>query len=190
MQSLPKSSLSAEERRKLLQFARQAVTSAVALSSFLSTSDDPIFSRVCGVFVTVHITGKLRGCIGVVEAAETLRESIAHCALGAALHDSRFPPVRPEELDRLEIEISLLSPPAPIQPDDIVLGEHGLIIVKERHRGLLLPQVATEHQLTREDFLAETCRKAGLPRDDWKSGSVQILGFTCEVFSDHGDAAN
>lgn len=190
MPSLPESSLSPEERRSLLQFARQTVTSAVTRSDVPTAPDDPIFSRVCGVFVTVHISGKLRGCIGVVEAAETLRESIAHCASGAALHDPRFPPVRPEDLGRLEIEISLLSPPVPIQPHDIVLGEHGLIIAKERQRGLLLPQVATEHRLTREDFLAETCRKAGLPRDAWKSGSVQILGFTCEVFSDDGDVAN
>ena len=189
MPSLPESSLSPEDRRKLLQFARQTVTSAVTRSGVPAAPDDSIFSRVCGVFVTVHIGGRLRGCIGVVEAAETLRESIAHCASSAALRDPRFPPVRPEELDRLEIEISLLSPHAPIQPDDIVLGEHGLIIVKERQRGLLLPQVATEHQLTREDFLAETCRKAGLPRDAWKSSAVQILGFTCEVFSEHGDTA-
>ena len=188
MQSLPDSSLSSVECRKLLQFARQSVESAITPSDYLSAPDDPISARICGVFVTIHVGGKLRGCIGVVETEEPLRESIAHCAVGAALHDPRFPPVRPEELDRLEIEISLLSRPAPIQPADIVLGKHGLIIVKDHQRGLLLPQVATEHRLDREDFLAETCRKAGLPRDAWKSGSVQILGFTCEVFSDRADA--
>ncbi len=159
MQSLPESPLSAEERRKLLQFTRQVVKNAVMCSGFLPAPDDTIFSRACGVFVTVHVAGKLRGCIGVVEAGEPLREGIAHCAAGAALHDPRFPPIRPEELDFVEIEISLLSPPVPIQPDEIVVGQHGLLVVKERQRGLLLPQVAIEHRLSREDFLAETCHE-------------------------------
>ena len=188
MPSLPEPLLSADERSKLLQFARQAVTGAVSRSGFVSPPGERALSRVCGVFVTVRVAGKLRGCIGVVEATEPLRESIAHCAAAAALHDPRFPPVRPEELDRIGIEISLLSPPEPILPTDIVLGRHGLVVARERQRGLLLPQVATEHQLSREDFLAETCRKAGLPPDAWKSGSAQILGFTCEVFSDHTEA--
>jgi AmmeMemoRadiSam system protein A len=187
MQSLPEPSTSVEERHKLLQFARESVQSAVTGSAFIPAPKDELFSRICGAFVTLHVNGKLRGCIGVVEASEPLRESISHCAAGAALHDPRFPPIRAEELNRLEIEISLLSQPAPIQPDQIVLGRHGLIVASERKRGLLLPQVATEHRLDRETFLAETCKKAGLPRDAWKSDSVEILGFTCEVFSDYAE---
>ncbi|MBS1840779.1 MAG: AmmeMemoRadiSam system protein A [Acidobacteria bacterium] len=189
MPSPPDFSPSPEERRALLQYARHVVESAVRHSSFSAVSEDPIFSAVRGVFVTIHAKNKLRGCIGVVEAAEPLRSSIAHCATGAALHDPRFLPVRPEELEHLEIEISLLSPPTPIQPADIALGKHGLIVVSDRRRGLLLPQVAAEHQLDREEFLAETCHKAGLPRDAWKSSAVQILGFTCEVFSDRVEAS-
>jgi len=185
MQSPFEHSLSSEERHKLLQFARESVQSAVTASVFKPAPKDEILSRVCGVFVTLHISRKLRGCIGVVDASEPLRKSISHCAASPALQDPRFPPIRPEELARLEIEISLLSPPAPVRPDQIVLGRHGLIIVSERKRGLLLPQVATEYRLDRETFLAETCKKAGLPRDAWKSEAVEILGFTCEVFSDH-----
>ena len=187
MQSLSEPATSAEERHKLLHFARESAQSAITGSVFKPAPKDEIFSLVCGVFVTLHISGKLRGCIGVVEASEPLRESISHCAASAALHDPRFPPIRPEELNRLEVEISLLSPPAPIRPDQIVLGRHGLIYASERRRGLLLPQVATEHRLDRETFLAETCKKAGLPRDAWKSEIVEILSFTCEVFSDHAE---
>ena len=188
MQSLPESALSAEDRRALLEFARQCVRAAVTHAPTPVVPLTDVLDRKCGVFVTLHVQGKLRGCIGVIEADEPLRASTAHCAASAALHDPRFSPVRAEELSDLEIEISLLSPPAPIHPDEIEIGRHGLIIAKDRHRGLLLPQVAVEHSLNREEFLAETCRKAGLPRDAWKFGPLQIWGFTCEVFSDHTES--
>src|SRR5262249_36576655 len=183
------SALSGEERCALLQFARQSVRSAVMRSASNTLPQEDILGRASGVFVTLFVHGKLRGCIGVVEAEEPLGKSIAHCAAGAALHDSRFSPIRPEELDHLQIEISLLSQPVPIRPEDIEIGHHGLLVVGDRHRGLLLPQVAPEHHLDRESFLAETCRKANLPRDAWKSGSVEIFGFTCEVFSDQTPSA-
>ncbi len=188
MPSLPEFALSEEDRRALLEFARQSVQSAVAGSKAPAPPLTLVFARVCGVFVTLHVRGKLRGCIGVIEAQESLRESIAHCAASAALHDPRFSPVRAEELPHLQIEISLLSPLAPIRPEEIEIGRHGLLVVRDRHRGLLLPQVAVEHSLDREAFLAETCRKAGLPRDAWKSDPLQILGFTCEVFSDRSES--
>lgn len=189
MPSLPDSVLSEEDRLALLQFARQSVRNAVTRSAIVShVSHEGIFARICRVFVTLYVRGKLRGCIGVVEAHETLGESVAHCAAGAALHDPRFSPVRAEELDHLQIEISLLSQPVPIRPEEIELGRHGLLVVKDRQRGLLLPQVALEHHLDRESFLAETCRKASLPRDAWKSGSVEVFGFTCEVFSDRAES--
>lgn len=189
MPSLPDFVFSEEERRALLQFARQSVINAVTRSPRSNEAPrEGVFARTCGVFITLYVRGKLRGCIGVVEAQERLGESVAHCAAGAALHDPRFPPIRAEELEYLHIEISLLSEPAPIRPEEIELGRHGLLVVKDRNRGLLLPQVATEHHLDRESFLAETCRKASLPRDAWKDGSAEIFGFTCEVFSDHAES--
>ncbi len=187
MLSLPEFVLPEEDRRALLEFARQSVQSAVTSNAAPAPPLGPVFARVCGVFVTLHVQGNLRGCIGVIEAQEPLGASISHCAASAALQDPRFSPVRAEELSHLEIEISLLSPPTPIRPEEIEIGRHGLLIVKERHRGLLLPQVAVEHSLEREAFLAETCRKAGLPRDAWKSEPLQVFGFTCEVFSDHSE---
>lgn len=189
MPSLPESALPKEDRVALLQFARQCVQASVTRASNPVAPLNPVFDRRCGVFVTLHVRGKLRGCIGVIEAEESLRASIPHCAASAALHDPRFSPVRTEELPDLQIEISLLSSPAPIHHDEIEIGRHGLIVAKDRHRGLLLPQVAVEHSLDRTSFLEETCRKAGLPRDAWKSGPMQILAFTCEVFSDQAESS-
>jgi AmmeMemoRadiSam system protein A len=176
---------SEEDRRSLLQWARRAIVEAVYGSQL--PSDIPqhgIFGERHGVFVTLHVRGRLRGCIGVIEREQPLGESIVRCAAGAALRDPRFAPLRQEELHELEIEISLLSPPAPIRPEEIEIGRHGLLIVFEAQRGLLLPQVATEHRLNREQFLEEACRKAGLPRHAWSQDEVRIFGFTCEVFSE------
>jgi len=92
--------------------------------------------------------------------------------------------MRAEQLGDLAIEISLLSPPALISPEAIKIGRHGLLIVLHAQKGLLLPQVAIEHRLTREQFLEETCRKAGLQRESWRDPEVRLFGFTCEVFSE------
>lgn len=178
------SSLSESERNALLQLARRAVVEAVTHGQLLQ--DIPsggVFSQQRGVFVTLHVAGRLRGCIGVVEPSEALGDAIVRSAVSAAQQDPRFSPVRPAELSHLQIEISLLSLPAPLRPQEIQLGTHGLLVIQERQRGLLLPQVAVEHHLTPEQFLAETCRKAGLPADAWRSPETQVLGFTCEVFS-------
>lgn len=176
---------SEEDRPALLQWARTAVVEAVSRERL--PADIPqhgIFLEKRGVFVTLHVRGRLRGCIGVVETEETLGESIMRCAAGAALRDPRFSPLQTQELGELHIEISLMSAPVPIRPEEIEVGRHGLIIVSGASRGLLLPQVATEHRLDRQQFLEETCRKAGLHPEAWDQEGVQILGFTCEIFSE------
>ncbi len=89
--------------------------------------------------------------------------------------------MQPEELPGLEIEISLLSPLERIQPEAIEIGKHGLLVEQGIRRGLLLPQVAVEHHLDREQFLKETCRKAGLSWDAWKAADTLIYAFTCEL---------
>jgi AMMECR1 domain-containing protein len=88
------------------------------------------------------------------------------------------------QLEEMSIEISLLSSLDPILPEAIETGRHGLLVVNHAQRGLLLPKVATEHGLTCEQFIEETCRKAGLPRQAWKDPETRLFGFTCEVFSD------
>jgi uncharacterized protein (TIGR00296 family) len=124
-----------------------------------------------------------------VETNKSLAETVARCAVSAAREDDRFDPVQSEEVMQLEIEISVLSPPKPITPNEIVVGTHGLIVECGPFRGLLLPQVATERKWNAEKFLSETCVKAGLPSDAWKSGETQIFGFTAEVFSEHEAAS-
>ena len=173
------------EDRALLALARKAVTEAVVHNRI--PEDIPkegILAERRGVFVTLHVRGSLRGCIGVIEGSAVLGENIVRSAISAAMQDPRFSPVRIEELSQLEIEISVLSPLFPIQAANVEIGKHGLMIIFEGHRGLLLPQVATEHGLNREQFLEETCRKAGLPRDAWRNAEATLLGFTCEIYSE------
>lgn len=185
MLSPPEHQFSAEDRRALLALARAAIVSVLTDSPLHRNGPDPAcFSLRRGVFVTLEVHGKLHGCIGVIEPRDPLRESVVHCAQSAALHDPRFPPLRKAELPALQIEISVLSPLSPIDPNDVEIGKHGLVVATEDRRGLLLPQVSTEHHLSREEFLEETCRKAGLPRDAWRDPQTEIFSFTCEIFQE------
>jgi len=178
-------SLSEAESRTALQLARNAVVEAVSHRKLPDQITlNGVFAERRGVFVTLHVRGRLQGCIGVVEPEEPLGAAIVRCAASAALEDPRFTPMRAEQLADLAIEISLLSPPALISPEAIKIGRHGLLIVLHAQKGLLLPQVAIEHRLTREQFLEETCRKAGLQRESWRDPEVRLFGFTCEVFSE------
>jgi AmmeMemoRadiSam system protein A len=177
--------LSEVDGQNLLVLARKAIVEAVSRRELPETiPKEGIFGERRGVFVTLHVRGELRGCIGTTEGDEPLGEATVRCAVSAALHDPRFPALRSEELEGLHIEISVLSPLTPMRPEEIEIGRHGLVVSDENHRGLLLPQVAPEHGLNREQFLAETCRKARLPQDAWRWPSTRIQGFTCEVFSD------
>jgi AmmeMemoRadiSam system protein A len=179
--------LSESERRSLLELARRAIAEAVSLEKPAGNlPQSGVFAEKRGVFVTIHARGRLRGCIGVVEAIEPLGEAIQRCAASAAFEDPRFSPIRAEEIEDLQIEISLLSKPEPIHPESIEIGKHGLLISQGSKRGLLLPQVAVEHKLGREQFLEETSRKAGLGVKAWQEPETQILGFVCEVFSEGG----
>jgi uncharacterized protein len=136
-----------------------------------------------GAFVTLHEDGQLRGCIGIISAVRPLDETVREMAAAAALDDTRFPPVSEDEFERLQIEISVLSPMFEIAPEDVVVGLHGLMISHGARRGLLLPQVPVEWGWDRESFLAHTCRKAGLPLDQWRRGA-RIEAFTAEVFGE------
>ena len=177
-------SLSDSDRLSLLNLARQAVIEAVSRGQILAEiPSDGVFSQQRGVFVSLHAGKRLRGCIGVVEP-KPLGDSVVRCAASAALQDPRFPAVRPDELGDLQIEISLLSALIPICPEQIQIGSHGLLITRERQRGVLLPQVAIEHHFSAEQFLAETCRKAQLPTDAWREQGTNVFAFTCDFFSD------
>lgn len=173
------------ERAEILRLARRSVEEAVLHGRLLTSyPETEIFRRRCGVFVTLHVSGKLRGCIGVIDPEEELGKSVIQTAMGAALEDPRFVRIQPEELGLMKVEVSLLSELRATTAEEIIVGRDGLLIGRGRRRGLLLPQVATEHHLDRVRFLEEACLKAGLPRDAWKEADTSIQRFTCEVFSE------
>ncbi|MFZ0878288.1 MAG: AmmeMemoRadiSam system protein A [Candidatus Acidiferrales bacterium] len=177
--------LGSDDRRTLLEIARRAVTLAIQKRERLRVDIPPgILSEPAGAFVTLQRHKRLRGCIGRLAPSEPLAQVVADSAMSAALEDPRFEPLRPEELADVEIEISVLSKFAPIAREEVQPGTHGLVIQRGNLRGLLLPQVASEYNWSRERFLEETCVKAGLPRDAWRDGATQISGFTAEVFSE------
>ncbi len=136
-----------------------------------------------GAFVTIHKHGQLRGCIGLIEAYKPLWETVRDMAIQSAFHDPRFSPLRPQEFDDIEIEISVLTPLEPMKSvEDIEIGRHGLLIRQGFQSGLLLPQVATEHGLDPITFLSWTCRKAGLPENAWKQKDTEIYLFSADIF--------
>ena len=178
-------SLSETDRRVALQLARAAVVEAISHRKLPDAIPrEGIFAERHSVFVTLHVRQRLQGCIGVIEPHKPLGEAIVRCAADAATEDPRFAPMRADQLGELGIEISLLSPIEPIAPESIEIGRHGLLVRLRSQRGLLLPQVAVEHRMTREQFLEETCRKAGLPREAWRDPEARVFAFTCEVLSE------
>jgi AmmeMemoRadiSam system protein A len=179
------SPLSESDKQALLALARHAVETAVRENRLpAEIPSQGIFAPRSSVFVTLRGRGRLRGCIGVIEPREPLGESIVHCAVSAAREDPRFPALQPGELADLHLEISLLTHPHRVISDEFELGRHGLLIQQGTRRGLLLPQVATEHGFSRERFLEETCRKAGLDAGAWKAPETEIYAFTCEIIAE------
>lgn len=176
--------LTPDQRQFLLDLARRAITAAVTRQPVtFPPAADAALRQPLGAFVTLTQQGALRGCIGYIEALLPLDETIVHGGAAAALQDPRFPPVTFRELADLHIEISVLSPLAPIAPEEVVVGTHGLVVEQGRARGLLLPQVPVEWGWDRLEFLAHTCRKAGLHADAWRNGA-KLFGFTAEVFGE------
>lgn len=178
--------LNQQEKVYLLELARKTIQNLVEKGDFPETK--PISEKVqqnFGVFVTLNKNGHLRGCIGFIEGVKPLYKVIMEMAKSAAFNDPRFPPVKAEEVSSLEIEISVLSPLKKIKDvKEIEVGKHGIIIQRGFYRGLLLPQVATEWGWNREEFLAQTCHKAGLPTDAWKDPDTEIQIFSAEIFSE------
>ena len=179
------SRLSPDDGRKLVALAHTAVAAAVRDEPPPPIPDDAFFNDRRGVFVTVHVHGQLRGCIGYPLPIKPLAEAIIDLAASAALRDQRFEPVAPEELADLDVEVSALTVPHAIAGvSEIEVGRHGLIVGRGHSRGLLLPQVATEYGWEVETFLEHTCMKAGLPRDAWKQPGTDIEAFEAQVFGD------
>ena len=177
---------SPEERAMLLQLAHREISSVFDGQRLDLTPPTEHLAETRGAFTTLHLNGKLRGCIGYVIPTQSLYRTVAETAQAAAFDDPRFSAVTADEAANLAIEISVLSPLVPIRPEDVVVGKHGLVIRKGSRRGLLLPQVPMEWGWDRETFLAQTCKKAGLPLDAWQH-EIELQAFTAEVFGEfHG----
>ncbi len=178
--------LSEAARKELLALARTSLEGYFATGKMPKyTPLNPDLQEYSGAFVSLHRGDELRGCIGMIIAEQELYRVVQHCALSAALEDSRFVPVTADELPALTIEISVLTPMQRVEDANTVeVGRHGLYITRGMHRGLLLPQVATEYRWDRETFLAQTCRKAGLHSTAWHEPGTAIHSFEAQVFSE------
>jgi AmmeMemoRadiSam system protein A len=171
-----------EMQRQLLAIARDALQARVRRTSAPDIGTQSGIPVKHGAFVTIFCKGELRGCLGRVISDMPLPELIGHLAREVADSDPRFDPVQPGELSDISLEVSVLTPERAIASiDEIEVGRHGLIVEKGSHRGLLLPQVPTEHEWNRETFLAQTCLKAGLPADAWRHGARMFV-FEAQVF--------
>lgn len=178
--------LSTEQRQTLLKLARGTI------AQYLKDGTRPalppaegVLAEVCGAFVTLHKRGRLRGCIGNLIGQGPLIETIQEMAIAAATQDPRFSRVRPEELAEIDLEISVLSPLKQVKDvSEIQVGTHGILMRRGMSQGVLLPQVATEWKWDREEFLANTCEKAGLPPDAWQDPRTVIEIFSAEVFGE------
>ena len=171
------------EREILLQLAHRAIEARLRDINIDVTAPTAHLAEERGAFTTLHLHGQLRGCIGYVLPVAPLYRTIAETAAAAAFEDPRFEPVSEAEASLLKAEISVMSKLFPIQPDEVEIGKHGLLVSLDRRRGLLLPQVPIEHNWDRETFLNETCRKAWLPLDAWRTGA-ELYGFTAEIFAE------
>jgi AmmeMemoRadiSam system protein A len=179
------SSLGNREKQLLLALARRALISAVRNRESLNDlPNDETLQRPGGAFVTLHLRGRLRGCVGQLASKDTLAEVVAHCSKSAALEDPRFEEVSTAELPGIEIELSVLSVPVDVELEQIQPGKHGLIVSSGRKRGVLLPQVAEQFHWNARQFLEETCVKADLAPDAWKDPATRVQAFTAEVFSE------
>ncbi|HEU5250625.1 MAG TPA: AmmeMemoRadiSam system protein A [Thermoanaerobaculia bacterium] len=180
-------SLSVETRRQLLELARGTLAAYFRGEPppRLGSDRAETFGQARALFVTLRRGGQLRGCIGTLAPEGDLARTVPRFALRAAFEDPRFPGLTPEELPECTIEISVLTPPLPVEsPEEIVVGRDGLIIEFRGRRGLLLPQVATEWGFDRVTFLAEVSRKAGLPPDAWRLPDARLWSFQAEVFAE------
>lgn len=176
--------ISEADRKALLELARKTVMAAAAGEPLPPVPDGGIFQAEGGAFVTLKKKGSLRGCIGHFTGTGSIGRTVMDMAASAAVRDPRFPPVRPGEVDDMDIEISILSPMEPAAPEDVIPGIHGLYVRHGLRSGTLLPQVAEEEGWDRETFLAHTCLKAGLPQESWKREDVQLYTYTAEVFGE------
>lgn len=178
--------LNAKEQAILLAIAHKAIESYVRTGqTYNEPREEKTLNRRNGCFVTIKQDDRLRGCIGNFQSELPLFKEVAEMAVASATKDPRFYPMKEEDLDAFQIEISVLSPLHKIEDiAEIEVGKHGIYLEKGYYRGVLLPQVATEHAWDRETFLKQTCLKAGLPTDAWQGEDAAIYIFSAQIFGE------
>lgn len=179
--------LNRDQQIAMLKLARKTIADKLGIHEEIEIPplNDDIFNERCGAFVTLHIKGSLRGCIGYIEGVKSIPATVKDMANASAFNDPRFASLTKEEYGKIDIEISILSPIEKVNDvNGIVVGRDGLIITRGYNRGLLLPQVPVEQGWDRDTFLSHTCYKAGLPADSWKKPDVLIEKFSAQVFSE------
>jgi len=174
---------SKEDGDKLLKLARESIE-----EEFTGKKPDlpegKQFRQLRGVFVTLTKNKELRGCIGFPMPSLPIAEAVYESAKSAAFSDPRFSPVSEKELDKIKIEISILTNPQETRAEEIKIGRDGLIGSYVGYSGLLLPQVAIEHKMSRLEFLEAICQKAGLPKDSWQKPGFKLQRFQAQIFSE------
>jgi len=188
--------LSHEDGNFLLKIAREAIENYLKNRKVIDTPENIplLFREKMGVFVTIHKNGNLRGCIGYPEPIKPLINAVIDSAISAATEDPRFPPMNPDELDQVDLELSVLTPPQRVIVENpaeylerIRVGIDGLIIEQNYRKGLLLPQVPVEWGWDVEEFLVNTCLKAGLQPDCWYNEDVKVYKFQAQIFQESAD---
>ena len=189
--------LTDKEGKFLIQLARKTVTQYLENGKIQKPPKETpqkLFEQ-CGVFVTISSIQNgekaLRGCIGYPYPTSPLVEAVIDSAINAATQDPRFEPITSDELGGVVFEVSVLTPPEPVQVDNpkdyiskIKVGEDGLIIERGYRKGLLLPQVPIEWGWCEEEFLCQCCVKAGLPPDSWLTKDAKISKFKAIIFEE------
>ncbi len=173
--------LSPEALHTLLDLARGTVLASVRGEPLPAIPTGAELREPRGVFVSLHRGGELRGCLGRLEADLPVGEAVRRMAVASARDDPRFPPVSPDELADLDVEISVLSPFRRITPDDVLPGRDGLLVRRGPRMGVLLPQVATERHWDRVTFLRAVCQKAALPTEAWRDAGTELFAFSAQV---------
>ena len=186
------SELTTSDQAFLLRLARHEIAATLKSGARLkrpeSLSSSLFENRGC--FVTLHQNQELRGCIGTIEPEQSLIDNVSHNAVNAAFRDPRFSPVVIDELDAINIEISVLSLPKELtftDGDDLKRqlkpGIHGVILSRDWHRSTFLPQVWEQLPET-ELFLRHLCQKGGMGGDCWKSPQTKVEVYTASYFSE------
>ncbi|MEM4524326.1 MAG: TIGR00296 family protein [Archaeoglobaceae archaeon] len=181
--------LSLKEGEKAVKLARKAIEEYLETRKVIKDRLEGVFSEKRGVFTTLIKHGELRGCIGFPYPIKRLDEAIIESAIAAAVDDPRFEPVRRSEMEEIIVEVTVLTEPEKINakprdlPKFVEIGRHGLMVRKGLFSGLLLPQVAVEYGFDAEEFLTQTCIKAGLPPDCWLTGA-EVYRFEGQIFKE------